>query len=176
MKDASGAVLPGVTVEAASPALIEKVRSVVTDSTGQYRIVDLRPGTYALSFTLPGFQTVRREGVELTGNFVATIDVALRVGELSETITVTADTPTVDVQSATRQRVMNSEVIESIPSGRNTFALGVLVPGVIAMNAGGTLVQDVGSAKIDAALGLAIHGSRQSDQTILFNEIGRAHV
>src|SRR5689334_12961314 len=163
VKDTSGAVLPGVTVEAASPALIEKVRSVVTDSTGQYRIVDLRPGNYTLSFTLPGFQTVRREGVELTGNFVATIDVALRVGELSETITVTADTPTVDVQSATRQRVMDSEVIESIPSGRNTFALGVLVPGVIAMNAGGTLVQDVGSAKIDAALGLAIHGSRQSD-------------
>jgi hypothetical protein len=75
------------------------------------------------------------------------------------------------VQSATRQRVMDTEVIESIPTGRNTFALGVLVPGVIAQKRGGTLVQDVGSAKIDASLGLAIHGSRQSDQTILFNGV-----
>ena len=169
--DASGAVLPGVTVEAGSPALIERVRSVVTDGNGQYRIVDLRPGAYTVTFTLPGFSTVRREGVELTGSFVATINVDMRVGALSETITVTAETPTVDVQSATRQRVMDTEVIESIPTGRNTFALGVLVPGVIAQNAGGTLVQDVGSARIDAALGLAIHGSRQSDQTILFNGV-----
>jgi len=169
--DPSGAVLPGVTVEAASPALIERVRSVVTDGSGQYRIVDLRPGAYTVTFTLPGFSTVRREGIELTGSFVATINVDMRVGALTETITVTAETPTVDVQSATRQRVMDTEVIESIPTGRNTFALGVLVPGVIAQNAGGTLVQDVGSARIDAALGLAIHGSRQSDQTILFNGV-----
>jgi hypothetical protein len=171
VKDASGAVLPGVTVEASSPALIEQVRSVITDGTGQYRIVDLRPGPYVVTFTLPGFSTVRREGIELTGSFVAAVDAEMRVGALSETITVTGETPTVDVQSVTRQRVMDTEVIESIPTGRNTFALGVLVPGVIAQNAGGTLVQDVGSARIDAALGLAIHGSRQSDQTILFNGV-----
>ena len=171
VRDTSGAVLPGVTVEAASDALIERVRSVVTDGTGQYRIVDLRPGVYTVTFTLPGFSTIRREGVEMAGSFVAAIDVEMRLGALAETITVTGETPTVDVQSATRQRVMDSEVIDSIPSGRNTFALGVLVPGVIAQNAGGTVVQDVGSARIDAALGLAIHGSRQSDQTILFNGI-----
>jgi hypothetical protein len=171
VRDSSGGVLPGVTVEAASPALIEKVRSVVTDGTGQFRIVDLRPGVYAVTFALPGFSTVKREGVELTGSFVATVNIEMRVGALEETVTVTGETPTVDVQSATRQRVMDHEVIDSIPTGRSTFALGVLVPGIVAQNAGGTLVQDVGGGKIDAALGLAIHGSRQSDQTILFNGI-----
>src|SRR5690348_16206802 len=71
-RDISGAVLPGVTVEAASPALIERVRTVITDGTGQYRIVDLRPGTYVVTFTLPGFSTVKREGIELSGVFTAT--------------------------------------------------------------------------------------------------------
>ena len=171
VRDTSGAVLPGVTVEAASAALIEKARSVVTDGTGQYRIVDLRPGVYSVTFTLPGFSVVRREGVELTGSFVATINAELRVGGLEETVTVTGETPTVDVQSATRQRVMDREVIDTIPTGRSTFALGVLVPGITAMSANGTMLQDVGGGKVDASLGLAVHGSRQSDQTILFNGI-----
>src|SRR5712675_544196 len=95
VKDASGAVLPGVTVEASSPVLIEKVRSAVTDGSGQYRIVDLLPGTYAVAFTLPGFSTVRREGVELTGSFAASINADLKVGSLEETITVTGETPVV---------------------------------------------------------------------------------
>src|SRR6185295_7682907 len=99
IKDASGAVLPGVTVEAASPVLIEKVRSVVSDETGQYRIVALPPGTYAVTFTLTGFSTVKREGIELTGTFVATVNVDLKVGALEETITVTGESPIVDVQS-----------------------------------------------------------------------------
>src|ERR671931_639758 len=106
VKDASGGVLPGVTVEAASPALIEKVRSVVSSDTGQYRIENLRPGTYAVTFTLPGFSTVKREGIELTGSFVATVNTDLRVGSIAETITVSGETPIVDVQSTTRQRVM----------------------------------------------------------------------
>jgi hypothetical protein len=105
------------------------------------------------------------------GSFVANIDAEMRVGALEETITVTGETPTVDVQSTTRQVVMTSEVIDEIPTGRSTFALGVLVPGVMAQNAGGTLVQDVGGAKIDASLGLSIHGSRQSDQSLLFNGV-----
>src|SRR5262245_42209414 len=83
-RDTSGAVLPGVSVEASSPALIERVRSVITDSTGQYRIVDLRPGTYTLTFTLTGFSTFKREGVELSGAFIATIDAQLKVGALEE--------------------------------------------------------------------------------------------
>src|SRR3990170_2565195 len=88
VRDPSGAVLPGVTVEASSPALIEKVRSVVTDGSGQYRFVDLRPGAYVVTFTLPGFATVRREGIQLSGSFVATVSVEMRVGALEETITV----------------------------------------------------------------------------------------
>src|SRR5881396_1135925 len=96
VKDASGAVLPGVTVEASSPALIEKVRSVVTGGTGQYRIELLPPGTYTVTFALPGFSTVKREGIQLTGTFTASIDAVLRVGALEETITVTGETPIVD--------------------------------------------------------------------------------
>src|SRR2546426_1192761 len=88
VRDASGAVLPGVTVEAASPALIEKVRSTVTDGSGQYRIIDLRPGTYTVTFTLPGFRGVRREGLELTGGFTANVNADLAVGALEETVTV----------------------------------------------------------------------------------------
>src|SRR5689334_17079285 len=93
VKDSSGAVLPGVTVEAASPALIEKVRSVTTDATGQYKIVDLRPGTYSVTFTLTGFNTVKREGVELAGGGTFQINADLKVGSLEETITVTGETP-----------------------------------------------------------------------------------
>src|SRR5215470_13761926 len=106
VKDASGAVLPGVTVEASSPALIEQTRSVVTDGTGQYKIVDLRPGTYTVTFALPGFSTVKREGVELSGAFTATVNADLRVGAVEETITVSGETPIVDVQSTTRQQVL----------------------------------------------------------------------
>src|SRR5712672_3346297 len=97
VKDASGGVLPGVTVEASSPVLIERIRSVVANDGGQYRIVDLRPGIYSLTFSLPGFSTVLREGIELSGTFVATVNAELRVGALEETITVTGETPIVDV-------------------------------------------------------------------------------
>ena len=96
VKDTSGAVLPGVTVEASSPALIEKVRSVATDGTGQYRIVDLRPGVYTVTFTLTGFSAVKREGIELAGSFAATVNVDLKVGTVSETVTVSGEAPVVD--------------------------------------------------------------------------------
>jgi len=111
VKDGSGGVLPGVTVEAASPALIEKVRSVTTDGTGQYRLVDLRPGTYVVTFTLPGFSTVRREDLELTGSFTATVNAELKVGTVQETITVTGETPIVDVQNAKRQQVQRLRLV-----------------------------------------------------------------
>src|SRR5438552_2048184 len=104
VKDASGAVLPGVTVEAASPALIEKVRSVTTDASGQYRVVDLRAGTYTVTFSLTGFSTVKREGVELSGGGTFQINADLKVGAIAETITVTGETPVVDVQNAARQQ------------------------------------------------------------------------
>lgn len=123
VRDTSGGVLPGVTVEAASPVLIERTRSVVSDDTGQYRIVDLRPGTYNVTFALPGFNTVKREGIELSGDFVATVSVELRVGALEETVTVTGESPIVDVQSARVQTIVDREVIAAIPSSRNATGI-----------------------------------------------------
>ena len=112
VRDTSGAVLPAVTVEAASPVLIERTRSVVSDATGQYRIVDLRPGTYSVTFTLPGFNTVKREGIALSGDFVATVSTELRIGALEETVTVTGESPTVDVQSTRVQNIIDREVLQ----------------------------------------------------------------
>ncbi|PWT82414.1 MAG: hypothetical protein C5B57_08735 [Blastocatellia bacterium] len=130
VRDASGAVLPGVTVEAASPALIEKTRSATTDGSGQYRIVDLQPGTYSVTFTLSGFTTVKRENIELSGTQTITIPIELRVGTVSETITVTGETPVVDVQSAKRQVIMNDEIIQQLPAARAVGALLNATPGL----------------------------------------------
>src|SRR5215472_2996467 len=136
VRDVSGAVLPGVTVEASSPALIEKTHSAVSDGSGVYRIVDLRPGTYAIAFTLAGFQTVKREGIELTGTFTATINADLKVGAIAETITVTGETPVVDVQSAKREVVLRSDVIESLPGTHAYGTLLNIMPGVTVDNNG----------------------------------------
>ena len=106
VKDTSGAVLPGVTVEAASPVLIEKIRTVVTDENGAYRLVDLRPGVYTLTFTLAGFSTVKREGLELSSDFTMTLNTEMKVGALEETLTVTGASPVVDVQSTTKSQVL----------------------------------------------------------------------
>src|SRR5213596_896576 len=103
VKDTSGAVMPGVTVEAASPALIEKVRSVITDERGLYRIVDLRPGTYTVTFTLPGFSIFKREGIELTTSFTATINAEMKVGTVEDTVTVLEQAPVVDIQNVRTQ-------------------------------------------------------------------------
>ena len=123
--DASGAVLPGVTVEASSPALIEKVRIATTDGSGQYRIEQLRGGVYRVTFTLQGFQTVRREGLELAGSFAATVNAELNPGSLEETVTVTGESPVVDLQSAQRQRVINQELLTAIPTGPHPAGGGV---------------------------------------------------
>jgi hypothetical protein len=142
VRDPSGGVLPGVIVEAASPALIEKVRSVSTDGTGQYRIVDLRTGTYSLTFSLPGFTTVKRDGIVLSGDFVATVNAELRVGSLEETVTVTGESPTVDVQSARVQTIVDREVISAIPSSRNATGIQSLVPGMSSNgDSGGSRVE-----------------------------------
>src|SRR3954462_7093644 len=130
VKDASGAVLPGVTVEASSPSLIEKSRDAVTDGTGTYRIVDLRPGTYSVSFTLTGFSTVKRDGVELTGSFNATINADMKVGALEETITVSGETPIVDTQSVRRQTTLSNETLTTVPTARSWAATAVLIPGI----------------------------------------------
>ena len=122
VKDTSGAVLPGVTVEASSPALIEKTRSVVTDGTGQYRIENLRPGTYVVTFVLPGFNTMKREGIILTTDFVANVDGAMKVGALEETITVSGQSPLVDVQTVSKQTVLTREMLDAFgPIGGYNF-------------------------------------------------------
>ena len=163
VRDASGAVVPGVTVEAASPALIEKLRVAVTDEAGRYSVINLRPGTYSVTFTLPGFSTVKREGIELTASFTATVNVEMRVGTLEETITVSGEASTVDVQNVLQQRVMTRDVIDAIPVGtKSVVALGVLVPGMT------TNSQDVGGTQYGSAA-MAIHGSRLFEQALLYD-------
>src|SRR5712672_2265428 len=117
-RDTTGAVLPGVTVEASSPALIEKVRVVVTDDQGNYKIVDLRPGTYSVTFTLPGFSTFKREGIELSTGFTAAINAEMKVGGLEESVTVTGASPVVDVQNVRTQNVLSRNVIDSLPNNK----------------------------------------------------------
>jgi hypothetical protein len=141
VRDSSGAALPGVTVDASSPALIEKVRVATTDGSGVYRIVNLPPGTYAVSFTLAGFNVFRREGIELSGGFTAQIDGTMTVGGVTETITVSAESPIVDVQSIRRQTTISSEVLTSIPTARSWAATALLIPGIITTGGGPTDVQ-----------------------------------
>ena len=141
VRDVSGAAMPGVTVEAASPVLIEKVRSVVTDGNGSYRITDLRPGVYTVSFTLTGFSTYRRDGLELPSDFTATLNAELKVGALEETITVTGESPIVDVSSTSRVQVLSRDVLDAVPTGRTIYGMSQLVTGV-ALN-----VPDVGGSR-----------------------------
>jgi hypothetical protein len=157
VRDSSGGVLPGVSVEASSSALIEKIKTVTTDASGQYKIVDLRPGTYAVTFTLDGFNTTRREGIELPAAFTATVNIEMRVGALEETITVTGETPVVDVQGSVAQSVMDRKVLDTIPSGRDVFAVGQLIPGVT------TAAPDVGGSEGMQQPTFQVHGSSTRD-------------
>ena len=156
VRDSSGAALPGVTVEAASPALIERVRSVVTDSAGQYRILDLRPGTYDVTFAMTGFKTIRRSGIVLEGNFNAPVNADLELGALAETVTVTGESPMVDVASNKQTVVVNREMLDAIPtSSRSLQARANLIPG--------TTVTAVGSGQT----AMTVHGSRFNDQVVM---------
>jgi hypothetical protein len=143
VRDSSGGVLPGVTVEASSPALIEKTRTATTDGNGQYRIVDLRAGQYTVTFSLSGFSTVKRAEVALEGSFTATINIDMKVGELTETITVTGESPIVDVQSVRRQMVLDNDIISAIPSSRSYNNLIQLIPNSINQAGAPTDVQVV---------------------------------
>jgi hypothetical protein len=164
VKDTTGAVLPGVTVEASSPALIERVRTVVTDGSGQYKIIDVRPGTYAVTFTLAGFNTVKRDGIELPASFTATVNADMRVGSVTETITVSGEAPTVDVQNVTQQRVMTHDLLDATPVGSKVAAaVGVFIPGVVVSS------QDVGGTQSTALGTLAIHGGRSGEMLILMD-------
>ena len=158
--DTTGAVLPGVTVEARSPALIEQLRTGVTDDQGQYRIIDLRPGVYAVTFTLPGFSTVVRDGIDLPANFTAPVSVQLRVGALAETVTVSGQSPIVDVQTTTRQQVISQELIQALPTGRSREAFMATLPAVRThqLDVGGNTQMDNGTA--------TVYGGRGGDQNV----------
>ena len=166
VRDSVGAVLPGVTVEVASPALIEKVRTGVTDGNGQYRIVDLPAGVYSVTFQLTGFTSVRREGVELSGAFTAPVSVEMRVGALEETITVTGESPIVDVQSSRRQQVLDRETTNAIPSARAYHSLVTLVPGIT------TSTNDVGGLSGPATVTFSIHGGPGNEGRLQVDGMG----
>ena len=160
VQDATGGVLPGVTVEASSEALIEKVRTATTDGAGRYTIVDLRPGIYTVTFALTGFSTVKRQGIELTGAATVQVNGDLRVGALEETLTVTGDAPVVDVQSVRREFVVNKDMMEALPVGRSLTGQIVLIPGVTGQNTAGGVLPTV-------------HGS-SSSETYMYNDGMRA--
>src|SRR5262245_12016808 len=163
VRDTSGAVLPGVTVEASSPALIEKSRSVVTDGQGRFNIVDLRPGTYSVAFTLPGFATVRREGIELTSGFTANVSVDLKVGAIEETVTVTGESPIVDTQSTTKVATASREVMDVLPTDRNFVSFAALTSSVLVTG----VRQNVGGSIPETGMNLVVHGSRASESMVM---------
>lgn len=159
VRDTSGAVMPGVTVEAASPALIEKVRSVVTDNQGLYRIVDLRPGSYTVTFTLPGFSTFKREGIELTTSFTAQVNAELTVGTLEETVTVSGETPVVDIQNSRQQTTITRTTLDAIPTTKRIGQYASIIPGATYTN---PTFQDVGGNQGEGGQ-FGLHGQRGGD-------------
>src|SRR5215468_6445886 len=164
VKDPTGAVLPGVTVEAASPALIEKTKSTTTNEAGQYRLVDLRPGTYTVTFAITGFSTVRRTDIVLESNFTAPINVEMKIGQVAENVTVTGASPVVDVQTSQRREVVNQQLLEALPTGRNFQLMAGTVPSVT------TGVFDVGgSSAMWTGGSLLVHGSITNDSRTLID-------
>ena len=168
--DETGGVLPGVTVEARSPALIEQVRSTITDGSGQFQIVALETGTYTVTFTLPGFSTLVREGVELSTGFTANVDAQMAVGQLAETVTVTEATPVIDVQNVARNETIDREIFEALPTSRTYDAMALLIP---AMNVQGgpttTVAADTSGITGMGNNRLSIHGSRDSDASMMLD-------
>ena len=170
VKDTSGAVMPGVTVEATSPALIERVRTVTTDSQGQYKILDLRPGTYMVSFILPGFSTVKREGIELPATFTATVNADLRVGALEETVTVTGASPVVDTQNVIRRQVVSKDTIDAMPTSKNWSTIGVMTIGVSSNQ------NDVGGSAGEHQNQLKAHGGSFNDRLVQLDGLMNANM
>jgi hypothetical protein len=160
VRDSSGAVLPGVTVEASSPALIERSRTAITDSQGRYNIVDLRPGVYTVNFTLPGFSTIRREEIQLPAAFTATVNAELKVGTLEETVTVSGASPLVDTSNVIKRQVVSAEVIESMPTSKNWSTIGVMTVGVFSNQ------NDVGGSAGEHQNQLKAHGGSFNDRLV----------
>jgi Carboxypeptidase regulatory-like domain len=170
VRDTSGAVLPGVNVEAASAALIEGTRAVVTDGGGGYRIENLRPGEYTVTFTLTGFRSVKREGIMLPISFTAQVNVELSLGQLQESVTVTGDSPLVDVRSSVSQSVMNRERLDTIPTGKDPFSVGQLIAGVT------TSTPDVGGTQVMQQPTLQVHGSSNNDNVFMVDSVQIQHI
>jgi hypothetical protein len=164
VRDTSGAVLPGVTVEASSPALIERVRTATTDDKGQYAIVDLRPGMYTVTFTLAGFTTFKREGLELSASVTLPLNAELKVGAIAETVTVSGETPVVDVQDTKVESVLNRRLLDAVPRTPQQGWSGTLVPGVLVV--GGVTPIGMGGGASGSTINLAIHGSNGNDQGV----------
>jgi hypothetical protein len=170
VRDASGGLLPGVTVEVVSPVLIEGSRTTVTDVNGQYQITDLRPGDYIVTFTLTGFRSIRREGIRLTAAFTATINADLQVGTIEESITVTGESPLVDIRNSVSQSVMDRETLDTIPTGKDPFAVGQLIAGVT------TNTPDVGGTQIMQQPTLQVHGSAAQDDVFMVDNVQIQHM
>ena len=155
VRDSSGAPLAEVVVRASSDALIEKTRTAVSDDAGRYRIEDLRPGVYQVTFTRNGWKPYQHEGLELTGSITATVNAELAIGTISETVTVTAESPIVDVQRTRRQVILSGDLVKSIPTIRSYNALVALIPGVVT-NANDTVTST-------ATTSFPLHGGRTSE-------------
>jgi hypothetical protein len=163
VRDASGTTLSDVRVEAASPALIERSRIAVTDGSGQYKIIDLRPGVYTLSFQLPGFQTVTRVGLELPSDFTATIDTTLKVGAREESVTISGSSPVVDVQNNLRAQVLSRDVLDDVPNAHTIQSVGQLIPGV------SLTAPDVGGSQAMQQTYFSVHGSAAAGTSVLMD-------
>lgn len=167
--DTTGGVLPGVTVEARSPGMID-IRTSITDGSGAYQIVALEPGTYAVTYSLPGFGTLVRDGIQLSTGFTANINVQLSVGDIQETVTVSGASPVVDIQNVEQRQVMDREVMDSIPTGKSITSYGLLVPGMTGGESWGTpLGQDMGGMSVQSRQRLSIHGGNHEDQQLEVN-------
>src|SRR6516225_11501288 len=170
VKDATGAVLPGVAVEVSSPVMIEGTRSTITNETGLYNIVNLRPGDYTVTFTLPGFKVVKREGINLPTSFTATVNAEMSVGGQQEEITVSEASPLVDVRNSLVETVMNRAVRDAIPTGRDPFSIGQLIPGVT------TSTPDVAGTQIMQQPTLQVHGSSGNDNVYMVDSVQIQHI
>ena len=158
--DNTGGVLPGVTVEVASPALIEGVRAAVTGGEGRFNIIDLRPGIYTVTFSLPGFGTVVREGLDLPADFTATVNAQMSVGALEESVTVSGESPVVDVQSAARRQTLDREVLDSIPTSRTGQGVGAIIV-VVKLNR-----PDMGGTRATENSRMSVHGGDVRDTNV----------
>ena len=145
--------------------MIEKTRTVVTDGEGQYKIISLSPGTYAVTFTLVGFNTVKREGIEITNDFTAAVNAEMKVGAIEETITVSGQSPLIDTQSVTQKKALTSELIDALPTGRSWQNLSVLVPGVSVPLSS----TDVGGSNNERYQTMSVHGSRADQMPLVMN-------